>query len=309
MRNPLRKWSLVLGLVAVAAGLSSVAASARGVATKVSPREKSRALLALVQRWGCQYQNIEPDRIAASFLDLIVVDPVIDGVSGQTAAPDVVRSMQSKPDGSRRLVFAYLSVGAAEEYRAYWNAEWLEAPPAWLGPLNPDWPRSRSVRYWQPEWQGIVIEGLRKIVAAGFDGVFLDRVDAYGDWRDEQESAQADMSAFVAKLAKSARTKRPDFLVIGQNAEHLLPSKIYRNALDGVSKESLLTGLQGQGVPNRPDQIEWSMTYLVPAKHAGLRMFAIEYLPAHAEVEPIRAQLVTSGFVPFFGQRLLDRLP
>ena len=39
--------------------------------------------------------------------------------------------MQRKPDGSRRLVFGYLSVGEAEDYRWYWPRAWTDdAEPA-----------------------------------------------------------------------------------------------------------------------------------------------------------------------------------
>ena len=51
---------------------------------------------------------------------------------------DVAR-LRKKPDGKPRLVLAYLSVGEAEDYRAYWKKGWKEKPPAWLGPESPVW--------------------------------------------------------------------------------------------------------------------------------------------------------------------------
>ncbi len=87
-----------------------------------------------VSRWGCQYQNIDLDAVARSDLDLIVLDPIVEGDRLQIAADSPLRR---KPGGARRLVFAYLSVGEAESYRPYWQASWRTEPPQWLGPEIP----------------------------------------------------------------------------------------------------------------------------------------------------------------------------
>ena len=272
-------------------------------------RAQTRALLARIESWGCQYQNIEPDRIAGSSLDLIVIDPVLDGGTGRTADQADIQKLQRKPDGGRRLVFAYLSIGAAEEYRAYWNDSWLTAAPEWLGPHDPVWPRSHAVRFWRPDWQRIVTEGLQRIVAAGFDGVFLDRADAYHDWSGTRPAALDEMADFVVQLAQSARQTRPGFLMVGQNAEHLLEIPRYLDAIDGVSKESLLTGLEAQTTFNSADKVAWSMKYLVQAQRAGLVIMTIEYLEAAPDIEVARQRHQAMRFKPFFGQRLLDKLP
>ena len=80
-------------------------------------------------------------------------------------------------------MIAYLSIGEAEDYRYYWQPEWKENPPAWLLDENPNWPGNHKVYYWDPEWQAIIYGNhssyLAKILAAGFDGVYLDLIDAY----------------------------------------------------------------------------------------------------------------------------------
>ena len=286
----------------VAGGAASIPSAA------IASRGAARALLAKVGTWGCQYQSIELDRLAATTLDLIVIDPVLDGGTGRMADPEDLAKLRRKPDGSRRLVLAYLSIGAAEEYRAYWLPGWQAEPPSWLGAHNPAWPRSYSVQYWQPDWRRIVDDGLQRIVAAGFDGVFMDRVDAYHDWSG-RASAHDDMVDFVVQLSQSARRSQPGFLFVGQNAEQLLVNQRYREAIDGVSKESLLTGLHGPGTPNTVDDIAWSMAYLAPAQGAGLTILAIEYLDTASDIEAARQRLRAMRFKPFFAHRLLDRLP
>ena len=303
-----RGWLLLIGPMLM------IASSVQAAEADVSPRpwttrREARTVLDKVARWGCQYQAIEPDAVAASPLDLIVLDPVWDGVTGRPASRQEVQRLQTKPDGRPRLVIAYLSVGAAEEYRRYWRSEWGTAAPEWLGPANPDWPRSHSVRYWQDDWQQILADGLSQIIEAGLDGVFLDRVDAYHDWSETRSTALADMAGLVAKLATAARQKAPGFLIIGQNAEQLLPNVMYRNAIDAVSKESLMSGLTGAGRRNTPDQIDWSLHYLKPAQRAGLKIFTIEYLDSPADIAIAREFHSEHGFALFPGTRMLDRLP
>lgn len=62
--------------------------------------------------------------------------------------------------------------------------EWSTRPPEWLLEENQDWPGNYLVRYWHPKWQRIALDALTAILAAGFDGVYLDRVDALESFED-----------------------------------------------------------------------------------------------------------------------------
>ena len=65
----------------------------------------------------------------------------------------------------------------------YWDSGWEITPPAWLAEENPYWPSNYKVRYWQQGWQDIIFGNdssyLKKILDAGFDGVYLDIIDAF----------------------------------------------------------------------------------------------------------------------------------
>ena len=112
--------------------------------------------------------------------DLLIVD-LFYGPETLTAGE--VASLRQKAHGGRRLVYAYMSVGEAETYRYYWQREWQDNPPCWLAEANTDWQDNFKVKYWRPEWQHILYGSrdsyLDKIISAGFDGAFLDVVDAY----------------------------------------------------------------------------------------------------------------------------------
>ena len=48
---------------------------------------------------------------------------------------------------------------------------------------NPNWAGNFKVKYWNTEWQNIIYGNdnsyLKKILNAGFDGVYLDIIDAF----------------------------------------------------------------------------------------------------------------------------------
>ncbi len=112
--------------------------------------------------------------------DLLIIDAFFNGQEFTKAEID---SLKYKPDGSRRLVIAYMSIGEAEDYRYYWNPQWNTNPPSWLEKPNPNWPGDYKVRYWYPQWKKIIFgtknSYLDKIMAMDFDGVYLDIIDAY----------------------------------------------------------------------------------------------------------------------------------
>jgi cysteinyl-tRNA synthetase len=299
---------LVTGTLATAfAGLSKTARSENGAGTERS------ALLRAVRRWGCQYQRIDIDAIAASPLDLVVLEPSLDDASLRFIAPAEIDRLKRKPDGSRRLVIGYLPVGEGDIKRWYISDEMRRRPPSFFGPENPDWPGARHVRYWDPAWRELVATGpsslLARIVEAGFDGALLDRVDAYGDWTKERPSAQEDMIDLVETIRQVARRLVPDFLLVPQNAEQLLLSPRYVGLIDGLNKESLLTGLSGPNLPNSDDDIAWSLDRLRLAQEGGVKLLATEYVTDPALRPRLARKLEDLGFTPFFGKRDLDALP
>jgi cysteinyl-tRNA synthetase len=117
--------------------------------------------------------------IDATYYDLVIVDAFFED-QGLTAAQ--VSALKTKPDGKRRLVLAYMSIGEAEDYRWYWQPGWKEGDPDWLGEENPDWEGNYAVAYWQEGWQSIIFQYTDIITAAGFDGLYLDKVDEYEYW-------------------------------------------------------------------------------------------------------------------------------
>lgn len=119
--------------------------------------------------------------VTATNYDLLIMDLFFRDDSVFSA--NEVNQLKNKANGGQRLVLAYMSIGEAEDYRYYWQSAWNRNRPSWLAAENPNWAGNYKVRYWQAEWQNIIYGNdqsyLKKILDAGFDGVYLDIIDAF----------------------------------------------------------------------------------------------------------------------------------
>ncbi len=121
-----------------------------------------------------------PKVVSSTHYDIVIIDAFYQG---DILTADNIAALKTKNNGGNRLVIAYMSIGEVEDYRYYWQNEWKSNPPSWLAEENPNWPGNYKVRYWDTAWQEIIYGNdnsyLGKILDAGFDGVYLDIIDAF----------------------------------------------------------------------------------------------------------------------------------
>ncbi len=284
--------------VAVLAVLLAGAAPAR-VANAAPP------VVPPVDSWLYQLQDLDPAKVADSGYELLVTDYSATGEEDGEWSPAEVALMKS----GGRTVLAYLSIGEAEDYRWYWDPAWEDDPPDWLGPENPRWKGNWRVRYWDPEWQSIVLDYLDRILAQGFDGVWLDIVDAYEFWgpdgKNEIPDAADRMVAFVRRIAAHARAENPDFLVVPQNAPGLVERAGYLDVVSGIGAED--TWYRGNRRQHR-QQTREAVGFLDRFRNAGRRVLVVDYPRARKKVDGFYERAEARGYVPFAARRDLDRL-
>tara|TARA_R110000868_G_scaffold37111_14_gene131638 strand:+ start:50305 stop:51279 length:975 start_codon:yes stop_codon:yes gene_type:complete len=94
-----------------------------------------------------------------------------------------LNQIRKKADGGSRLIISYMSIGEAEDYRYYWQQDWTAGNPEWIVTENPDWEGNYKVKYWDLGWKSYIYGNpesyLQKILNSGFDGVYLDIIDAF----------------------------------------------------------------------------------------------------------------------------------
>jgi cysteinyl-tRNA synthetase len=231
----MRQWARVVLLGAVCV----LIAVASGAGT--------RADLSVVGTWAIQLQDVDLAAIAAADLDVVVIDYSADGSAAGEYAASEIASLKA----SGKTVLAYFSIGEAEDYRFYWKSSWATNPPAWLGEENPDWPGNYKVKYWTSGWWNKALGPyLDRILAAGFDGVYLDLIDSYWYWGSDQDlgvkrSANR-MAKLVEKIALYARAANGEqFIIVPQNGISIIDDSSsswrtrYLAAADAFGAESL----------------------------------------------------------------------
>ncbi|PIE98753.1 MAG: hypothetical protein CR988_01930 [Treponema sp.] len=137
--------------------------------------------LYLINPSGYESKDEFIDAVTATNYDLLIMDLFFyDDI---LFTSDEVNRLRKKKNGGERLVIAYMSIGEAEDYRYYWKDEWNKEKPGWLDAENRNWAGNYKVKYWDKDWQKIIFGNdnsyLKKILDAGFDGVYLDIIDAF----------------------------------------------------------------------------------------------------------------------------------
>jgi cysteinyl-tRNA synthetase, unknown class len=265
--------------------------------------------LAHVQSWHYQLDQVDIDKLAQRPVDMLVTDYARAGGKIPLTADEVSR-LKKKSDGGRRTVISYLSIGEAEEFRFYWQDAWTAQKPSWLERENCAWPKAWMVRFWEPGWRDLIISGpdayLKRIIAAGFDGVYLDRIDMWEHTRTLNPDAHTAMIDFVADLAATARALKPGFIVIAQNAEDLLADRRYRRTIDAVAKEELFYSRTGTGQRNGAKEIGVALAFLDQLRWQWKPVFPVEYLVKADDIRAVDTEARGLGFFPVFPTRALD---
>jgi cysteinyl-tRNA synthetase, unknown class len=248
-----------------------------------------------VKSWHYQLQDVDPSAIAKSSADMVVIDYGSDDGPFTKAK---VEQMKRKPDGSRRVVLAYMSIGEAETYRWYWP----QRSSAWLGPENLQWRGNYSVRFWHPAWQAIIFEYTDRIMAAGFDGVYLDKVDEFEDMGHQDE-----MVEFVNRIAVRATSRQADFMIVSQNGDALIPDPKFRRAIDAFAREDLFYGEETDGERNNAGSIRESIRRLKMLAAEGKPVFVVEYPRNEDQAQTAWREIAEQDFIGLMARRELDR--
>ena len=315
--QPMLRLVKLLLAMALVSGTSDLWTKAHAKSPKQQSAQKQRQkALAGVKSWGYQLRFVDPVEVRNSPYDLMVIDHAISANRRfkRKITPEEVAIMKERPDGSKRIVLSYLSIGEAERYRFYWDQAWYDPAlaPKWLGKMNPRWDGNYLVRFWDPAWQALIFGSpgsyIDQIIKQGFDGIYLDRADVYEEWSKDHAGAEKDMVKFITQLAKAARKHNPNFLVVLQNAEELSRYRKVRRAIDAIAKEDLYYGIDHAGEPNSAEDVNWSLKLLRRAKRRGKKIFVVEYISDPELAARLMRRISKLGFIPYAGPRGLGSL-
>ena len=276
-----------------------------------------RRPLLRARSWDYNLGAIDIEKLAKEAGDLVVIDHAKLGGREPRQREDVQR-LKRTAEGRRRIVLAYLSIGEAEDKRGFFDPAWKteDGPrPSWIIKANCAWPGAYAVRFWQEEWKALLYKStdsmLRRIVEAGFDGVYLDRVDmyfAYPPIGKERPTVRSDMIELVVELATAGRALNPRLIIVPNNGEELLSDRGYRRAVDGLGKEELLfsEATAATGQRNDSNRIKTSLSHLRRLQRDRKPVFALEYLQDRNAINAARKELQSLGIISAFPTRSVD---
>jgi cysteinyl-tRNA synthetase len=315
-----------------------------GGGTQPPPPQTRLERFSSINHFMYQIQGLEEpgavDALAATHYDLVVLEPTNTFVGEETFdTAGMVAALKASPDsrGGSKLVIAYIDVGQAEDYRTYWQPEWVpptvteRGEPDFMITIDPDgWSGNYPVAYWDQRWIDLMIDDpdsvLNQIIDAGFEGIYMDWVEAYDDEyviaaaADDGVSAADEMVAFIGHLRAVAQARDPDFLVIQQNAPFLIEEAAgLADAIDGLSMED--TWFLGQadvdwGDPlggDFPQEAEGYTTELLLEAYtlyqaAGLPVWTVDYCLEVSNAVHVYNESSTRGLLPVVTQTSLMQL-
>jgi cysteinyl-tRNA synthetase len=156
---------------------------------EVVPNENSNDIVKLSDAKNYLYlinpANIRTKRaylkaISETNFDMITIDLFFN--DEPLTAKDI-EQLKKKANGGKRLIISYVNIGAAENWRYYWNRSWKLNDPSWIKKKYVGYEDEFYVEFWHEDWKKIIYGNndsyLKKILDAGFDGAFLDNVEAY----------------------------------------------------------------------------------------------------------------------------------
>ncbi len=233
--------------------------------------------------WLYQLSDTNITSVNESGYEIIVMDYSYDGTDDNKYTPSEITSM--KDNGITPI--CYISIGEAESYRFYWDINWETNKPLWLGNENPDWDGNYKVKFWDDDWKTIVYSYLDEIIAQGFSGIYLDIIDAFEYWADNEngedivldiQDSASRMITFVEEIADYCRLQNNEFKIFPQNGENILTydtDNSYENIISGIGIEDLWydeSSLQDEDFTNE------RISYIDTLKNLDKTILVVDYV-------------------------------
>lgn len=269
--------------------------------------------------WAYQLESAETTRGLArlrdSHYDMLVIDQVRsqkgENKNDNRTLVETLRKSRGS-SGDPKIVLAYLNVGEAESYRRYWRVGWRVGEPEWIVAADPDgWDGNYPVKFWRPEWKRIVYKYVDEIIEDGFDGIYLDWLEAYsfGPVARAAESEgldpRAELVEFTREIAARARSQKQDLIIIAQNAAELGRDKDYVDVFDGVAQEEIWYAA-GRPVPG--GETREYLRNLKRWQNLGRPVFDVEYTRDRGSADRAYALGSRHGFKTYVTLRDLAAL-
>ena len=238
-------------------------------------------------------QDVDRDEVTWHRWSVLVMEP-------EEACPDCLQAALE----DSRLVLAYTNPGYAEEWRSYWplirGEPWVHEETVYEGEYY--------VEYWRGEWQAIMKAVIEDYLSRGYQGVYLDNVDAAitlkeenPSWLDGHDPVE-EMINLVCSLSHHAKSLNPGarvYVNIG-SATQLLYRQDFTKCIDGLLREELWTTWTGDNAtsPQDPEETARALAALEHAARQGKTVLVADPVWDKAEADSFCARAWSHGLTP-----------
>ncbi len=264
-------------------------------------------------------QDINLNDLIRTKFDLVIMDYSRDGTDNGKFTLNEISSLKNSAFG-KRFVISYISIGEAEDYRYYWEMSWETNSPDWLDAENPNYPGNYKVKYWSTNWKKILLGDdlspntppsdnsyIGKIISAGFDGVYLDIIDAYEYWEDKGiTNAKSLMIDFVDLIAAKCRKIKPNFGIFPQNSEELITDTVYMNIITGLGREEV--HYINKNISRNPSEINDIENYLNTVVRNNKLVLITDYCDRNDYVTTAYLDSLSKGYLEYCTTEELNKI-
>lgn len=209
-------------------------------------------------------------------------------------------SLLQKLHESSECIYAYVNVGAIENYREYYDAfKYLAVAP------YENWPDEEWIDVTSLEWQEFVVyELIASYAEVGFDGVFLDNFDVY------DISPQDEVYSALVSILKKIKELNMKIIVNGASNFN---TKLIQNSeniklVDGINQECVYTRVVdyelGSFAKANEEAKEYYENYLNQIASEGIKVYTIEYSQNSSLSKRAKAYAVSHNYTSYISHSL-----
>jgi len=243
-----------------------------------------------IKKWAYYLNDINFEKIKNSDFDLVVIDLQ---KNNKYISKETILSLKKKPDGSKRKILAYMSLGYAESYRPYWKKEWNKKNPKWLGKENKVWKNNFEViDLMNEEWLSITKSLINVSIENQFDGILISGLNP--------------IRKTISFIKEIKNYTNRSFEIFVQDLESLVNEDDFIYQVDGFVKQGLVYTTISKEM-KEPSVVSKSVEFLNKAKKLNKTVLVIEYVSGE-KWNNAKVIIEAAKYIPYNSNLRLDKL-
>ncbi len=213
-----------------------------------------------VSSYALQYNGVDFNVLYHSSFDLFITEG--DPIPKTGSAPAINLSQVAALEAQGRTIVGYVNLSVTDDNRSYWDPSWTtgghDTDP--LTTSAPDWLAGQPnngfgyiAKFWLADWQKIVVQQAVWLVNHGYNGVFLDNMDAYYALQGtpgapDNATLADDMINFIAKISHRLHEIDPYAYVVVNGDPYI--GTWAHGGVSGAEEHKLVTAIRAMMFEN-----------------------------------------------------------